>query len=405
MSRTIACTILGLLVLAGTAGAAPVPVTTVSIDDFEDRDLVAGRSSAWIPLGDDLLGGTTTLHLKPIKGGAHGSRGALRLDGTIGSGPGVFGGTWTAVADGGRPADLGRLTGLRLSLRGQGDVLIGVRSGPAAKQVNYMMKATATPAWSTLEIPFSRLQPQGKGLENEAWNSREARWLGVQTIPGVSGPFAIEIDDVAWIAGDGPAAAPAPAADEPASSRSLIPDDAAPLRGLPWRELAQDAAADGRPGLPDARALFVARDPSRPLAWFRVDLQDTPPSGWMGVNLAVDTDGDPANGTAWWGKNTAFHFDRLVTAWLFRAGGAWYGTIGIASTEEVAAMSLTNEEEVHFALDRGAKRVYVGVPAALVEAGGARAVAAVGSAFVFSDDLPNEGGAALGPDAARRAGN
>jgi len=405
MSRTITCTILGLMALAGTAGAAPAPVTTVSIDDFEDRDLVAGRSSAWIPLGDDLLGGTTTLDLKPIRGGAHGSRGALRLDGTIGSGPGVFGGAWTAVADGGRAADLGRLTGLRLSLRGQGDVLIGVRSGPTAKQVNYMMKVTATPAWSTLEIPFSRLQPQGKGLENEAWNSREARWLGVQTVPGVSGPFSIEIDDVAWIAGDGPAAAPAPAANEPASSRSLIPDDAAPLRKLPWRELAQDVAADGRPGLPDARALFVARDPSRPLAWFRVDLQEAPPSDWMGVNLAVDTDGDPANGTAWWGKNTSFHFDRLVTAWLFRVGGAWYGTIGIASTEEVAAMSLTNEEEVHFAMDRGAKRVYVGVPAALVEAGGARAVAAVGSAFVFSDDLPNEGGAPLGPDAARRAGN
>ena len=404
MSRTITCTILGLLALAATAGAAPVPVTTVSIDDFEDRDLVAGRESAWIPLGDDLLGGTTTLRLKPIRGGAHGSRGALRLDGTIGSGPGVFGGAWMAVADGGRAADLGRLTGLRLSLRGQGDVLIGVRSGPTVKQVNYMMKVTATPAWSVLEVPFSRLQPQGKGLENEAWNPREARWLGVQTVPGVSGPFAFEIDDVAWTGEGGSATAPVPAANEPPSSRSLVPDDPAPLRGLPWRELAQDAAADGRPGLPDARALFVAPDASRPLAWFRIDLQDAPPSSWMGVNLALDNDGEPANGTAWWGKNTAFHFDRLVTAWLFRVGESWYGTVGIASTAEVAAMSLTNREEVHFAMDRGAKRVYVGVPAALIGSRGARAVAAVGSAFVFSDDLPNEGGAPLGADAARRAG-
>src|SRR5262245_29177124 len=83
VSRPITCTILGLLALAGPAGAAPAPAATVSIDDFEDRDLVAGRSSAWIPLGDDLLGGTTTLRLKPIRGGAHGSRGALRLEGTI----------------------------------------------------------------------------------------------------------------------------------------------------------------------------------------------------------------------------------------------------------------------------------------------------------------------------------
>ncbi|HEV8700426.1 MAG TPA: CIA30 family protein [Candidatus Polarisedimenticolia bacterium] len=405
MSRTAACAIIGLLALAGAAEAARGQETAVSIDDFEDRDLVAGKGSAWVPLGDDLLGGMTTLRLKPIHKGAGGSRGALRLGGTIGSGPGVFGGAWTAVADGGRAADLGRLTGLRLSLRGQGDVLIGVRSGPMAKSVNYMAKVTATPAWSTVEIPFSRLQPQGKGLENETWNPREARWLGVQTIPGVSGPFSIEIDDVAWIGEDGSGAAPVPAPGEPPSSRSLIPDDAAPLRALPWRELARDGEGDGRPGLPDARALFVANDPSRPLAWFRIDLQDTPPSTWMGVNLALDTDGDPANGTAWWGKNTAFHFDRLVTAWLFRVGEAYYGTVGIASVEEVAAMNLTNQEEVHFALDRSAKRVYIGVPAALVESGGARAVAAVGSVFVFSDDLPNEGGAQLGTDEPRRAGN
>ena len=405
MSRTAACTIIGLLALAGAAGAAPDPKTAVSIDDFEDRDLVAGRGAAWIPLGDDLLGGTTILHLKPIRGGAGGSRGALRLDGTIGSGPAVFGGAWTTVADGGRAADLGRLTGLRLSLRGQADVLVGVRSGPMAKSVNYMAKVTATPAWSTVEIPFSNMQPQGKGLENETWNPHEARWLGVQTIPGVAGPISVEIDDVAWIGEGGSGAAPVPAPSEPPSSRSLIPDDAAPLRALPWRELAKDGEADGRPGLPDARALFVAPDPSRPLAWFRIDLQETPPSTWMGVNLALDTDGDPANGTAWWGKNTAFHFDRLVTAWLFRVGEAYYGTVGIASTEEVAAMSLTNQEEVHFAMDRGAKRVYVGVPAALVRAESVRVVAAVGSAFVFADDLPNEGAARLGPDEPRRAGN
>ena len=405
MSRSAACTIIGLLALAGAAGAAPVKTATLRIDDFEDRDLVAGKGSAWIPLGDDLLGGSTVLRLKPIRNGAGGSRGALRLDGTIGSGPGVFGGAWTAVADGGRSADLGRLTGLRLSLRGRGDVLVGVRSGPVAKSVNYMAKVTLTPDWSTVEIPFSRLQPQGKGMENETWNPREARWLGVQTIPGVSGPFSFEMDDLAWVGEDGSATAPVPAPGEPPSSRSLVPDDAAPLRALPWRELARDGAADGRPGLPDARALFVASDPSRPLAWFRIDLQDAPPSIWMGVNLALDTDGDPDNGTAWWGKNTAFHFDRLVTAWLFRVDEAYYGTVGIASTEEVAAMSLTNQEEVHFAMDRGAKRVYVGVPAALVGAASVRVVAAVGSAFTFADDLPNEGAARLGSDEPRRTGN
>ena len=120
---------------------------------------------------------------------------------------------------------------------------------------------------------------------------------------------------------------PTPAAGEPATSRSLIPDDAAPLRRLPWRQLASDGEGDGRQGLPDARALFVAPDPARSLAWFRIDLQDPPPPGWIGVNLAIDSDGDPADEPAWWGKNTAFHFDRLVTAWVFRVGGRYEGTV------------------------------------------------------------------------------
>ncbi len=64
-------------------------------------------------------------------------------------------------------------------------------------------------------------------------------------------------------------------------------------------------------------------------------------------------------------------------------------------------MQLTNQADVHLAVDRGLKRVYVGVPGALIEAGGARVVAAVGSAMFFSDDLPNEGAALLDPTTER----
>jgi hypothetical protein len=255
--------------------------------------------------------------------------------------------------------------------------------------------------WSTIEIPFSRLRPQGKGVENERWDPREARWLGVETVPGTPGPFAIEIDDVAFIGATEAGAAPIPDADEPPTNRSLIPDDAATLVALPWRELARDADGDGRSGLPDARALFMATDPGGSLAWFRIDLKDAPPDNWIGVNVALDSDGDPANGPAWWGKNTAFHFDRMVTAWVFRVADHYEGMVGVASGDEVKAMRMTNQEEVHLAVDRGLKRVYIGVPRALVGGAGSRAVAAVGSAMIFSDDLPNVGAALLGRAAAR----
>lgn len=347
MSRFSACTLIALLSLAGTADAARGPARAADIDDFEDRDLIAASGSAWIPLGDDLLGRKTTLHLETTRGGSDGSKGALRLTGTIGDEPNAFGGAWTPVVEGGRAADLSRFSGLRLRLRGAGEVQVGVRRGSLARAVNFMARVTAGNDWSTVEIPFSRLHPQGAG--------------------------------------------------EPPTSRALIPDDAAPLRALPWRELARDGEGDGRTGLPDARALFVATDRARSLAWFRIDRQETPPATWIGVNLALDADGDPANGPAWWGKNTAFHFDRLVTAWVFRVGDRYEGTVGIASGDEVTAMQLTNQEEVRLAVDRALKRVYVGVPGALIDAGGTRVVAAVGSAFVYSDDLPNDGAALLDP--------
>src|SRR5262245_22376873 len=59
------------------AAAAPRTGDPARIDDFEDGDVIAANGSAWIPLGDDLFGGTTTMSLEPRRGGAHGSRGAL----------------------------------------------------------------------------------------------------------------------------------------------------------------------------------------------------------------------------------------------------------------------------------------------------------------------------------------
>jgi hypothetical protein len=52
---------------------------------------------------------------------------------------------------------------------------------------------------------------------------------------------------------------------------------------------------------------------------------------------------------------------------------------------------------VHLALDRPARRVYLGVLSSTLPAAGARALAAVGSAFIFSDDLPASGGVEMGP--------
>ena len=191
----------------------------------------------------------------------------------------------------------------------------------------------------------------------------------------------------------------APAAASPKSARPACSE--AP-RGS-WQEIARDKAGDGkRQGLPDADALFVLRDEKDGLAWFRVGLTAPPPEPWLGVNLVLDTDGNPDNGTAWWGVNTGVKFDRLVTLWLFRTGDEYQGVAGVADAADVASGEMMAKESagLRLALDRVRPAVLVGVPrAALGVAPGAklRVVAAVGSAMVHNDDLPDAGAAETTP--------
>jgi hypothetical protein len=388
-----------LLVLIGTtavpgaaAGAHAAPAGR--IDDFEDRDLVSASGLSWIPLADDQFGGGTILKLEVARPGASGSKGAMRIAATLGEGPNAVAGAWTPVVPGGRAADLTGIDGLRLSLRGHGEVLVGIRRGGGMGGVNFMARVPVGPDWQSVVVPFLKLEPQGKGVETTAWDPHDARWIGISSVPGAQGSFEVEVDDVAWSV-HGSAAKPAWSANEPAAFRTMPKDDPAPLSRLAWRELAEDPGGDGKPRLPDARALSVATDPGRSIVWLRIDLQDAIPAEWMGVNLVLDTDGDPENGTPWWGKNTSFKFDRLVTAWVFVAQDHYEGMIGVAPPDQVAAGLVTSDDDLHLALDRSARRVYLGVPSRLFSLTQVRAVAAVGSSFIFSDDLPDTGAVVL----------
>ena len=381
--------------LARAAGAGK---DAVLIDDFEDRNLIGSSGLAWVPLADDLFGGATRMRIEPLRGGASGSRGGMRISAAIGTTPGSVAGAWMSIVPGGRTANLSGIDGVRLSLRGRGGIQVGVRRGGPMSGVNFMTTVTAGPEWRSVVVPFDTLKPQGKGLETAAWDPKDARWLGISSAPGATGEFQVDVDDVAWVATGRRPAPPAWDAKDTPTYRALEADDPAPLASLPWRELARDPEGDGRPGLPDARALFVAADPRRPITWVRIDLQGPVPDAWMGVNLVLDTDGDPADGTAWWGNDKTFRFDRLVTAWVFTVDRHFEGSVGIAADAQAVAGSVTNDEEVHLALDRPGRRVYLGVPAAALTAG-TRAVAAVGSSFVFSDDLPASGGVEMNPSA------
>ena len=152
------------------------------------------------------------------------------------------------------------------------------------------------------------------------------------------------------------------------------------------------------PSLPDATRLEVIPSAGN-LLWVRVTLREPPHDRWIGMNLALDVDGDPANGYAWWGANKEFKFDRLVTVWCFRVADGCQGYVGLADAAEMAAGVFVSGGggQLKFAIDRDRRAFVVGVPRDALHLDGkdVRLVAAVGSALLFGDDVPGQGAATV----------
>jgi len=389
MQRNILAWSLGLL-SAVAAAAVEGRGRVLTVDDFQDGDRRAASGLGWISIADDLIGGASTADLEVTRGGRSADR-ALRVSGEVA--PDGFAGAWVALDGLGRSADVSDFAGIRLRVRGPGSLQVALRGGPRAG-ANYAAPIEARSDWTSVEVPFGTLAAQRP--ESPAFDPHSVRWLGVGVRGPRSGRYAFEIDDVGLYAArddarlrvqDGPI-------------QAMLFDAAGPdaLPQCAWKELATEAGDDGKQKrLPDATSVAICADGPPDRAWFRIGLAGPVPARWLGVNLALDLDGDPANGMAWWGTNTAFHFDRLVTAYGSVTGSGYEGTIGIADAADVQAGNMVGPDTgaVRIGLDRAQPAFLVGIPRSALGTGTApvRLVAAVGSALMHNDDIPNEGAA------------
>ena len=153
-----------------------------------------------------------------------------------------------------------------------------------------------------------------------------------------------------------------------------------------WQPFLTDAAGDGKnPKLPDVVAVDRAESGDR--LWYRVTFHDPLPRSF-GVNLVVNRSGDPAAGMKWWGKDSTFHFDRLVTAWISRDGDRYFGRIGITDDEGArGARSSKLSSDVALAMAGDNRSVIVGVPKSVMGMTDASTmIVAGGSHLVWNDD-------------------
>ena len=374
---------------------------TWTLDDFEDGDLKAASGVSWIVIADDLSGGATEARLELRPGGSATSRHALQLAGRLGGGNTSFAGAWISLERTGRNLDLSAFDGVRLRVKGPAHLDVGFRSG----MVNFMARVEAGPDWRIVDVPFATLAPSGKVPAGTKWNASALQVFGVTT-PQVSaveerpaGDFSFEIDDVAFY-GRGTGRVE-PIVSGPSTGLAVVPfTKSGSIPSTGWIDLGPDPARDGKmPSLPDATRLEAIPSAADDMLWVRVTLREPPHDRWIGMNLALDVDGDPENGFAWWGANNSFKFDRLVTVWCFRVADGCQGYIGLADAGQVASGVLVagGGEKLRFAIDRDRRAFVVGVPrdALRLEGKEIRLVAAVGSALLYADDVPGQGAATI----------
>jgi hypothetical protein len=396
MSNRLVLALAALPLMTDTTGteqrstAAAVHV----VDDFEDGDRRARSGLSWIAIADDLMGGSSFADPRVTAPGAR-SRHALRVGGSLTVAG--FAGAWVALDERARPVDLTDFEGIRLRIRGRGPFRVALRAGPMGG-ANYMAAVESGADWTQVAVPFADLKPMSP--DGPPIDLRTARWLGVSTGSGRRGRFTLDVDDVELYASR--ADARLRVQDAPTFSVHFDAAPASEVPSGPWKELGQDASGDGKQKrLPDATALAVCVDEARDRLWFRIRLAGPLPKRWLGANLALDVDGDPSNGMAWWGTNTAFHFDRLVSVYGFEAGSGYEGMIGVADAAEVQAgnMNGSQGERVRFVPVSGGTALVIGIPRSALASdarGPIRLLAAVGSSLQHNDDVPNEGAATLG---------
>lgn len=391
MSRTI-WLIVALLVLS----PSPSWGGELLVDDFEDGDLISRQGLAWMIIADDVMGGGSRGDLEIVtdEGNA-----ALELVGELrrGGSPVGFIGAWTAVGADGLSRDLSAYEGVRLRARApSGRYQLGLRRAGAS--TNFSTPVEIGVDWTDIEVPFSALRPLVQpGTAGPDWSASDVTWVGVSSGGRDDASVRLEIDRLSFFGGPAAERAPSSAAASGSPAATMQLTEAASLRDLSWQPLAKEEAGDAqRPNLPDAVELSWATGPGDHV-WFRVRLAAAPPERWMGINIAIDTNSDPNDGMAWWGSNSGFHFDQLITAYLTRTESYWMGAAGLATAEQVGQMVMNGiSSNVRAAIDRSEPAFLVGIPRRdLPDTGTVRLIATVGSSMINNDDLPNESAVTL----------
>lgn len=172
--------------------------------------------------------------------------------------------------------------------------------------------------------------------------------------------------------------------------------DQSQLPKASWAVLSEDGPDDGRDSaLADGKTLSYWFDTTTNRAWFRFELHQNLNPDAFGVNLIIDADGDQSTGANWWGTNSDFTWDRLVTVWVKKGdNGKYGGTVGVGDMTGLSQGDFISlyQGGVDFAILEDQLAIVIGVPISYLTDGTTiNVIGAVGSSQMWNDDLQDEG--------------
>lgn len=176
--------------VAAARDAAGSPLAGLAdgpISDFENGSTTARIGTGWMPNTDSFAGGTSTVSVEVVDGGANGSTKALRLTGTITDAmPQAWAGVmWSPGTQPMQPADLSATSGVRFHARGDGRTYRVLVFAQSRGMVPQMHEFVAPADWTTIEVPWS-------AFGTDASDVMAILFVGAPP----AGDFRFEVDDV-----------------------------------------------------------------------------------------------------------------------------------------------------------------------------------------------------------------
>jgi imidazolonepropionase-like amidohydrolase len=174
-------------IAAENAKAEAAPAVQGLISDFDNGNVDATFGAGWSTSTDAMMGGTSTVEMKVVSGGAHGSNGALGIAGEIKTG---FAYPWAgAMFSPGTaqfvPVNASATPGIRFWAKGDGKSYRVMLFTQSSGRIPLMQNFVAPAEWTQITLPFSAFQgADGKGLMAILFSG---------TAPG---PYSFAVDDV-----------------------------------------------------------------------------------------------------------------------------------------------------------------------------------------------------------------